>query len=420
LVDHDWAHPDDSSRQRALPAIAGGKSVAPALQSVNVASQDLPVHWPSSLSPERLAGLGLETPFLACDLETVADRLGTLRKALPGVDVHYAVKCNPLPEIITSLLAQGAGFEVASYGELDLLVRNGVRGQDVLFSNTIKPAKHIAQAVQAGVWRFAFDSENELHKIATHAPGSAVYVRLRVDDSTSRFPLGRKFGAEAHTARALMLLARALGLVPYGLTFHVGSQCTTPGAWRSALAGASRLMRRLDADGITLRMIDLGGGFPARYVDPLPPIEQYGRTIMAALDGVLPYRPETIIAEPGRYLVAESAVMVSSVLGREERAGEEWLYLDVGVYNGLMETQQTLNEWEYPLWTSRAEHATAQRIPFTVAGPSCDSADTMFLATPLPASLGVGDLVMIGSAGAYTLSYASHFNGFPPPTPVFL
>jgi ornithine decarboxylase len=394
--------------------------VAPALQSVNVSSQDLPVHWPAALAPERLARMPAETPFLACDLGTVADRYNSLLEALPEVEIHYAVKCNPSPEIVTSLLDLGAGFEVASLGELQVLLACGVRGEDVLFSNTIKPGRHIIEAVKAGVWRFAFDSENELHKIATHAPGASVYVRLRVDDSTARFPLSRKFGAEAHTARALMLLARALGLVPYGLTFHVGSQCVTPGAWRSAMAGASRLMRRLAADGITLPMIDLGGGLPARYVDQLPTIEQFGRTIMAALDEVLPYRPETIIAEPGRYLVAESAVMVSTVLGREERAGEEWLYLDVGVYNGLMETQQTLNEWEYPLWTSRSDHTTAQRIPFTVAGPSCDSADTMFLATPLPSSLGVGDLVMIGSAGAYTLSYASNVNGFPPPTPIFL
>jgi ornithine decarboxylase len=394
--------------------------VPPAPPSVNVFSLELPVHWPVALSPERLARISVETPFLACDLGTVVDRYGSLQEALPGVEIHYAVKCNPSPEIIDSLLEQGAGFEVASLGELQLLLAQGVRGEDVLFSNTIKPGRHIVEAAAAGVWRFAFDSENELHKIATHAPGASVYVRLRVDDSTARFPLSRKFGAEAHTARALMLLARALGLVPYGLTFHVGSQCVTPGAWRSALAGASRLMRRLEADGIILEMVDLGGGLPARYVDRLPTIEEFGRTIRSALDDVLPYRPGTIIAEPGRYLVAESAVMVSTVLGREERAGEEWLYLDVGVYNGLMETQQTLNEWEYPLWTSRADHAGAQRIPFTVAGPSCDSADTMFLATPLPSSLGVGDLVMIGTAGAYTLSYASNFNGFPPPTPIFL
>ena len=122
----------------------------------------------------------------------------------------------------------------------------------------------------------------------------------------------------------------------------------------------------------------------------------------------------------GKRLAAESAVLVSTVLGREERAGEEWLYLDVGVYNGLMETQQMLNEWEYPLWSSLSDHASARQIPFTIAGPSCDSADTMFLATSLPASIGIGDHVMIGSTGAYTLSYASAFNGFPPPTAIFV
>ena len=394
--------------------------MAAALRSVTGVSSELPTHWPASLLPERLAAMDVETPFLACDLGIVLDRLSSLRSALPGVDVHYALKCNPSPEIVAAIASAGAGFEVASLGELQVLLAAGVSGQDVLYSNTIKPARHISEAAAAGVWRFSFDSENELQKIAANAPGSAVYVRLRVDDSTSRFPLGRKFGAEAHTARALMLLARELGLVPYGLTFHVGSQCTTPAAWRSALSSASRLMSRLADDGIRLQMVDLGGGFPARYVDPVPPIEQYGRVITSAIDDVLPYRPETVVAEPGRYLVAESAVLVSSVLGREERAGEEWVYLDVGVYNGLMETQQMLNEWEYPLWTSRRAHASEPRLPFTIAGPSCDSADTMFLATPLPASLGVGDQVMIGSAGAYTLSYASNFNGFPPPTPVFL
>jgi ornithine decarboxylase len=390
------------------------------LPSVIAVQRDLPAHWPASLAPDRLADLEFDTPFLACDLQTVVDRADALRRVLPGVKLHYAVKCNPSPEIVLALRDAAVSFEVASLGELQGLLRLGVDAAAVLFSNTIKPASHIAAAAAAGVWRFAFDSENELYKIAENAPGASVYVRLRVDDSTSKFPLGRKFGAEAHTARALMLLARDLGLVPHGLTFHVGSQCTTPATWRSAIASAGRLMNRLAQDGIILEMIDLGGGFPARYVDPLPPIDQYGKIITSALDDLLPYRPEHVIAEPGRYLVAESAVLVSTVLGREERAGEEWLYLDVGVYNGLMETQQSMNEWEYPLWSSRPDHASGRRIPFTVAGPSCDSADTMFLATPLPASLAVGDRLMIGSAGAYTLSYASHFNGFPPPTPIFL
>jgi ornithine decarboxylase len=391
-----------------------------AVQPGAAARFDLPSFWPAALSPARLAALSVDTPFLACDLATVHDRYLSLQDTLPGVRAHYAVKCNPTPEIVKHLAGLGAGFEVASLGELELLTACGVDGREILFSNTIKPARHITKAAAAGVWRFAFDSEIELIKIAKHAPGAAAYVRLRVDDSTSRFPLSRKFGAEAQNARALMLLARDLGLIPYGVTFHVGSQCSSPAAWRSALAAAGRMMSRLSADGIMLEMLDLGGGFPARYVEPVPPIEQYGRVIMAAIEQVLPYQPGTLVAEPGRYLVAESSVMVSSVLGREERAGEEWLYLDVGVYNGLMETQQTLSEWDYPMWTSRPDHKSARRIPFTVAGPSCDSADTMFLATPLPATLGVDDRIMIGSAGAYTLSYASHFNGFPPPTPVIV
>lgn len=391
-----------------------------ASRTVTGYGSELPAHWPAGLLPGRLAGLAVETPFLACDLSIVRDRLSSLRAALPGVDVHYAVKCNPSAEIVSTLATEGAAFEVASLGELRLVLDAGVPAAGVLYSNPVKPARHVREAAQAGVWRFAFDSEGELRKIAANAPGAAVYVRLRVDDSLSRFPLGRKFGAEAAGAHQLMLLARVLGLEPYGVTFHVGSQCTTPIAWRSALAGAGGVMRRLLADGVSLRMVDVGGGLAARYVDPVPPIEHYGRVITTALDDVLPYRPETVVAEPGRYLVAESGVLVGSVLGREERAGEEWVYLDVGVYNGLMETQQLHSDWDYPMWTSRRGHAEEPRLPFTVAGPTCDSADTMFVATPLPAALDVGDKVMIASAGAYTLSYASGFNGFPPPTPVFV
>ena len=247
-----------------------------------------------------------------------------------------------------------------------------------------------------------------------------MYVRLRVDDSTSLFPLSRKFGAEAQEARALMLLARSLGLRPYGVTFHVGSQCTTTTAWRQAIAAVGRLLSRLSGDGITLEMLNLGGGFPARYVDDVPSIDQIANAIESALHELLPYRPELLAVEPGRFLVAESAVLVGGVLGREVRAGENWAYLDVGAYNGLMETQQTVNQWRYPLWSSRPDHAAADQVPFTVTGPSCDSSDTTFFGVYLPATLDAGDRLYIGSAGAYTLSYASSFNGFPPPSPVFI
>jgi ornithine decarboxylase len=366
-----------------------------------------------------LDGLDLPTPFLVGDLAMVRERIRDFREALPGVQPFFAVKCNSTPQLLAAALQTGASFEVASIAELRLLQEVGVDPRDVLYSNTVKPAAHIAGAADRGLWRFAFDSEGEAHKIARHAPGSAVFVRVRVDDSHSVFPLSRKFGAEAHEARALMRLARSLGLRPYGITFHVGSQCTSASAWVPAIASAGRLMRDLLSDGIEIEMLDIGGGFPARYGVAVPDIGQIGALVDRALNEVLPYVPTLVAAEPGRHLVAEAAVLVSTVLGREVRAGEEWLYLDVGAYNGLMETRQAA-QWRFPLWSSRPDHATCRQIPFTVTGPTCDSDDTMFYGTPLPETLGEGDRIYVASAGAYTLSYASSFNGFPPPQPYFL
>jgi ornithine decarboxylase len=380
----------------------------------------LPGQWPSALHPDVLAELDYPTPYLVCDLETVRESYRRFAECLPDVACHYAVKCNSTPEVLTTLAELGSGFEVASFGELAMLQAIGIDPADVLYSNTVKPAAHIAAAYEAGLSRFAFDSEGELYKLATHAPGSAVYVRLRVDDSTSIFPLSRKFGAEAHEARALLQLAESLGLRPYGVTFHVGSQCTAPSAWRQAIAAVGRLLARLLDDGIELEMLNLSGGFPARYVDPVPSLDQVGGTITAALGELLPYTPRHLVAEPGRYLVAESAVLVAEVLGREVRAGENWLYLDVGAYHGLIETQQTMNSWRFPLWSSRPDHAMAAHEPFTITGPTCDSSDTMFFGAAMPTTIDTDDRVYVGSAGAYTLSYASSFNGFPPPTPRFV
>lgn len=380
----------------------------------------LPSHWPATLHPRILSGLDLPTPFLATDLQLLTERLRRFTSALPVVRPFYAVKCNSAPEVLGTVANHGAGFEVASLGELRMLEDLGVDPADVLYSNTVKPASHVSGAAEAGVWRFAADSIDELRKIARCAPGRAVYIRVRVDDSGSVFPLSRKFGAEAKDARALLLAARQLGLQPYGLTFHVGSQCRATSAWVQAIASMGRLMRQLNNDGIRITMLNLGGGFPARYDGPVPSIDEIGEVVDRALVELLPYQPPLIAAEPGRHMVAETAVMVASVLGREQRAGEDWLYLDVGAYHGLIETHQTVGQWRYPLWSSREDHGVAVHVPFTVTGPTCDSADTMFHGAALPATMAEGDRVFIASAGAYTLSYASHFNGFPPPRPFFL
>jgi len=381
---------------------------------------DVPQDWPSRLHPAVLRDLDLPTPFLVGDLALLSTRWRRFVAAMPQVRPFYAVKCNSSEPVLRTVAAEGGGFEVASYGELETLQRIGVDPREVLYSNTVKPPSHVAAAAAAGVWRFAVDSEGELDKIARMAPGSAVYVRVRVDDSGSVFPLSRKFGAEAHHARALLQQAAHLGLQPYGLTFHVGSQCVATSAWVQAVAVVGRVMRQLRQDGIEIEMLDIGGGFPARYEDPVPSIEQIGGVVNRALRELLPYQPRLIAAEPGRHMVAETAVMVASVLGREERAGEEWLYLDVGAYNGLMETQQTVGQWRFPLWSSRLDHGAVAQTPYTVTGPSCDSADTMFYGAALPVTMAEGDRLFVASAGAYTLSYASHFNGFPPPQTHFL
>jgi ornithine decarboxylase len=376
----------------------------------------VPAHWPAALTPDCLEVIDVPTPYLVTDLDTVAQRHAAFCAALPGIRAFYAMKCNPAPEILTTLAAGGGGFEIASIGELRLLQRLGVDPAEVLYSNPVKPPAHIAAAHAAGLWRFSFDSPNELVKIAENAPGAAVYVRLRVDDSNSVFPLSRKFGTGVDEAFDLMLLALDLGLRPYGITFHVGSQCGNPNAWRQAVATAGRLMTRLSTVDIRIGMLDVGGGFPARYVETVPSIQAVARMINPALAELLPYRPGLIAAEPGRHLVAESSVMAAGIIGRERRGDENWLFVDVSAYHGLMETLQTANGWDYPLWTSRSDHADVLHVPFTVTGPSCDSSDTMFAGVLLPATLDVGDTLYIGSAGAYTLSYASAFNGFAPPT----
>lgn len=381
-----------------------------------------PRAWPHALAPARLDLLTHPTPFLICDGATIERRYEDLSDLLPGVRLYYAVKSNPMAQVVDTLARIGCGFEIASIYELDTVTAAGVAPADVLFSNTVKPAAHIAETAAAGLYRFAFDSEGEVRKLAANAPGSSVYVRLRVDDEHSVFPLSRKFGTSADDAVRLLVLARELGLVPYGITFHVGSQCTNPLAWVRALQQCGTVMTALAGFGIQLEMLDLGGGIPARYVAPVPTLAGIAGAIERGLRQ-LPYRPRHLAAEPGRSLVAESGVMVATVIGVEMRGDERWAYVDVGGYNGMMEAVQTGGRWPFPILTTSPdpqEPSAGAKVRTTVTGPSCDSSDTMFYGVPLPASLAAGDRLYIGSAGAYTTSYASSFNGFPPPATLFL
>lgn len=355
--------------------------------------------------------LDVATPYLRMDLDAVATAYRRMAAALPGVHIHYAMKCNPDRRVLAMLGALGCRFEIASAPELDLLLDLGFAAADQLYSNPVKPRGHIAHAHAAGLNRFAVDSVAELHKIAAAAPGAAVYARLAVADGSSEVQSEGKFGVDGATAGALLLAARELGLQPHGLTFHVGSQMLDPAHWERAIAQSGAVMRDLRRQGLTLAMLDIGGGFPAAYASPVRPIEDFGRRIIAALAAHLPY-PVYVVAEPGRALVAEAGLLVSRVIGTAERAGRKWVHVDVGAFNGMMEALETRNQLRYPVRDSRRA-ALKQLVHLT--GPSCDSQDTLLFDVPLSRGIIDDDLVFIGSAGAYTTSYASNFNGFDVP-----
>jgi ornithine decarboxylase len=374
--------------------------------------------WPATsdwvgdpLAPEMLDRLAFTTPYLLMDLDRVERAYVTMSQSL-GVDaIHYAMKCNPDPHVLETLHALGCRFEVASHPELEQLTAIGVDASDVLCSNPVKPADHIRLAHLAGCWRFAADSGVELTKIAEDAPGSAVYIRLRrPGKASSGVPSEGKFGVDVRQATALLCQARELGLRPYGLTFHVGSQMTRPSAWAEAIAKLARALGDLHRLGIRLELLDIGGGFPVRYDGDRPDPREYGAQIRRALDR-LPYRP-FVVAEPGRALVAEAGVLVATVIGTAVRAGRTWVHLDVGAFNGMMEALETRNTLRYPVSDSRRDAAS---VRCHLTGPTCDSQDTILFDVPVSAGLSPGSRVYIGSAGAYTTAYASRFNGFDAP-----
>jgi ornithine decarboxylase len=352
------------------------------------------------------AGRRYQTPCLLIDRGFVAAKYRAVAASLPEADVYYAVKANPHALVVATLAALGCGFEVASAGELRLLVAMGVPTERMISSHPIKSVEFLSTCHAFGLDRLVVDSADELRKVADHAPGSRVSCRLAVDNTGSEWPLSRKFGVGADEAVSLLEEAARLGLEPHGVHFHVGSQCLHPPTWRAALEAAAGLWQAAAARGLSLRSLNLGGGLPVQHLKPIPRLDEIGRLIASTVRELFP--PEVRLAiEPGRSLVGDAAVLVSSVVGRARRGDERWLYLDVGVFNGLMET---IEGFGYEL---RAER-DGPTDRWTVAGPSCDSVDVPFPDVELP-ELEVGERVYVMNAGAYTLSYASSFNGFGPP-----
>ncbi|MBR0660050.1 type III PLP-dependent enzyme [Neoroseomonas oryzicola] len=355
------------------------------------------------------------TPCLVLDVDRVEANYRRLKAALPLARVYYAVKANPAAPILERLTGLGSSFDAASWEEIQSCLAAGARPEAISYGNTIKKASAIKAAHEAGVTLFAFDSEPELLKIAKNAPGARVYCRILVENKGAEWPLSRKFGCELDMARDLMVQARTLGLDPYGISFHVGSQQTSTAAYEGAIARVAMLFTDLKEAGVKLRMVNLGGGYPVRYRAEVPGIDDFGNAIMGAMTQHFGNDLPEMLVEPGRFMVGDAGVVSAEVVLVSRKGKDDpvrWVYLDIGRFGGLAET-----EGEAIKYAFRTPHDGTADGPVTIAGPTCDSTDTLYEKSNyrLPMALTDGDRVELLSTGAYVTSYASQsFNGFRP------
>ena len=355
------------------------------------------------------------TPCLVLDVDRVEQNYRALMHALPLARVYYAVKANPAAPILDRLVGLGSSFDAASFEEIAFCMAAGAAPERISYGNTIKKVTAIQRAFAAGVTMFAFDSEEELDKLAEHAPGSRVYCRLLVENDGAEWPLSRKFGTTVERARELMVRAAELGLDPYGLSFHVGSQQTTTGSYEVAIGKVAMLFTDLAEAGVKLRMVNLGGGYPVRYRDEIPGIDRFADAIMHAMTAHFGNDLPEIIVEPGRFLVGDAGVVSAEVVLVCHKAKDDpvrWVYLDIGRFGGLAETEG--ESIKYRLTT---EHDGTETGPVAIAGPTCDGADFLYEKSNyrLPLAHRSRDRIELQSTGAYVTTYCSQrFNSFKP------
>ncbi len=355
-----------------------------------------------------------DRPTLVMDLDRVEQQYHALKAGLGRADIHYAVKANPTPEVIARLVKLGSNFDAASRGEIELCLSQGAKAEDISFGNTVKRASDIAFAHSVGVRLFAADALEELEKIAEHAPNAQVYIRLIVDTCAADWPLSRKFGCDGAMALSLLDAAKALGLEPVGFSFHVGSQTRQAAMWGPTLDVMSDIWAAAKEAGHSLSLLNIGGGFPAFYDQDIEAPTDYAASVMAQVSARFG-EVARVMAEPGRGLVAEAGAIVAEVLlvsRKSDRDLHRWVYLSIGRFSGLAETEG--EAIRYQISTKRDGDPEGACV---LAGPSCDSVDVLYEKKPvlLPLTLKAGDRVVIRNCGAYTSSYSTvGFNGFPP------
>jgi ornithine decarboxylase len=353
------------------------------------------------------------TPKMLINTAQAVDNALQLKSILKDVEVFYAVKSLIDPRIIEALKTSVDGFDVASLGEITDLMKLGIKPDKMVFSNPVKIPHHIKQAYKLGVRYFAYDSLEEISKLSQLAPGSSVYLRILVPDQDSKFPLSSKFGVDPVHAVAYASMAAEAGLNFRGITFHVGSQSQTIIAWQHALQLAGTTIENIQKADIQVDLLNIGGGFPAKYQngDSIN-IEEVAEVVNKSLDEYIP-QGIRVIAEPGRYISADCASIYTTVIGKEHRpGGSTWLYLDMGAFQGLIEPLE-VPSLRYPV--TNVDREMNKPKHFVLTGPTCDASDTLGHDYMLPDDTSIGDVLKIDAAGAYSIVYASTFNGFRPP-----
>ncbi len=360
------------------------------------------------------------TPIYIVSKSKLIENFQRLDRALPGVSLFYAMKANPHEEILKILTGIGAGFDVASKGEILAAIKAGANARDdLIFADTVKDPKQIAFAFSIGLDDFTYDNMSEIHQIAKHAPGSNVHLRIAVSNKGSVAHLSKKFGAQVEDAVPLLLAARDQGLKPRGISFHVGSQCLDAMRYVEALDSTRYIFEKVKREGLTLEMIDIGGGFPVKYIDENINLEKMCGTIVDH-GGKLFGEEVKFVAEPGRSIVGDAVILVTKVISESVREGRNWLYFDDGTYGSFMEV--LLYKMKFPMRTNTSGDMTK----YVLAGPTCDSIDVFsrdaqgeVCEVDLP-EMHVDDLLIAGSMGAYTYSESTRFNGFDPPKFVYI
>jgi len=356
-----------------------------------------------------------DRPTLLIDVDQVEENYKKLKLGMPAAYIHYAVKANPHPAILERLVELGCRFDAASIGEIDLCLASGADPDHISFGNTVKRPQDIKSAYEKGIRLFSADAEDELYKISMYAPGSNVFIRVLMRSTEAEWPLSRKFGCSSSMVIPLMHSAKDKGLNPVGLSFHVGSQTRHPHMWYDSLDAVAAIWHNAIEEGFDLTLLNIGGGFPAYYGVDITEPEEYGERILEAVKerfGDVEY----IMAEPGRGLVGNAGCIAAEVLlvsRKHEEDPVRWVYLNIGRFHGLAETESEAIKYQF----HTPDCASTETSPCILAGPTCDSADVMYEEhkVNLPNDLTFGDKFVILNCGAYTSTYSSvAFNGFPP------